>query len=186
MDFLTLENEIVDDYLPILELLSPVAEVAHPIHQSLDKIKIPNVKNLKYGKVVMLKQLLKETTTEAVVEAVAIVTKLPKESVYHFTIIPFYSIVNGIVAQLIEVSNMEQNELQSEDEDIVMIEAQASERMSKFGVLNTIDALAGGDVTKWELIEELPYMVVFSKLMMEKTKADIMRDVRAIQQRKNK
>lgn len=186
MDFLTLENQIIDEYLPILELLSPVTEVDDPIHESFGKIKIPNVKSLKYGNVVLLKRLLTEGTTDAIIEAVSIVTKLPKESVYYFTIIPFYSIYNSILSQLIEINNMENNELSSEDEDIVMIEAQANERMSKFGILNTIDNLAGGDLTKWKEIEEMPYMVVFTKLMMERTRGDIMRDVRAIQQRKNK
>lgn len=186
IDFLSLENQIIDDYLPILELLSPVAEVDDPISETFGKLKIPSVRSLKWGKVVTLKHLLSEGTTEAIIEAVSIITKLPKESVYHFTIIPFYSIYNGMLAQLIEINNMEVNELYSEDEDVVMIEAQANERMAKYGVINTIDSLAGGDITKWAEIEELPYMVVFTKLRMEKTRGDIKRDVKAIQERKNK
>ncbi|MGQ2984866.1 hypothetical protein [Flavobacterium sp.] len=186
-DFLTLEDEsIINDYLPILELLSPVTEILDPIHKSLGIVKVTPVRSLKFGEVFILRNLLTEGSGQSLIEAVGIVTKLPKETVLQFTIIPFYSIVNGIFTQLIEVDNMMQNELESEDEDIEMIEAQASERMSRFGIVNTIDNLAGGDILKWKAIQELPFMEVFTKLVMDKTKGDIMQDVRAIQERNRK
>jgi len=186
-DFLALGDEqLVNDYIQVLELLPAVDEVNDPVHPSFGKLKICPAKNLSLAEVITLRNLLNDGSIEAIIEAVSIVTKLPIESVWNFTIVPFYSIINGIVAQLIELGNMEQNELSSEDDDIVMIEAQASERMAKYGILNTIDSLAGGDILKWKEIERLPYMVVFTKLMMEKTKGEIMLDVKAIQQRKNK
>lgn len=186
-DFLTLEDEeLLNDYIQVLELLPPVNEVNDPVHEIFGKRKISHAKSLSFSEVITLRNLLNDGSIEAIIEAVSIVTKLPIESVWNFTIVPFYSILNGIVSQLIEIGNMEQNGLYSEDDDVVMIEAQANERMSKFGILNTIDSLASGDVLRWKEIEKLPYMVVFTKLMMEKTKSEIMQDVKAIQQRKNK
>lgn len=185
-EFLGSDIELVEEYLPILELLPPIKDVADPVHPAFGRVTVTPVKELSFGKVITIRNLMNESNIESILQSVSIVTKLPIESVRSFTIIPFYSIINGIIAQLTELSNMEINELAIDDEDIEMIEAQATERMSKFGILNTIDSLAGGDITKWKDIEELPYMVVFTKLMMEKTKGEIKRDVRVIQQRKNK
>lgn len=186
-DFVLLGDlETITQYQAILELLQPVQTVDDPVYCRFGKIEIKPVKSLKWGQVITLRALTSEGTIDAVIQAVSIVTGLPIESIWDFTIIPFYSIINGIVSQLIELGNMEQNELSFEDDDIVLIEAQATERMSRFGILNTIDSLAGGDLLKWKEIQELPYMTVFTKLMMEKTRSEIMKDVRAIQERKNK
>lgn len=38
--------------------------------------------------------------------------------------------------------------------------------------MNTVDALAGGDILKWESIQQLPYEKVYVKLLMNKTSAD--------------
>ncbi|MFD2324036.1 hypothetical protein [Mucilaginibacter galii] len=40
-----------------------------------------------------------------------------------------------------------------------------------FRYINTVNALAGGDVTKWNLILNLPYNRVLTKLLLNKTEA---------------
>ena len=189
--FLQLQNvETINQYLTVLEHLQPISEVANPAKKWYNRqpklIKIPPVKSLTFGEVTNIRQYMNEGTIEGVIEGVSIVTKIKKKLIYNFTIVPFYGIINSITQQLIELANMEYNELHSDDDDIVMIEAQASERMAKYGTLNIIDSLAEGDILRWKEIEKLPYMVVFTKLMMDKTRADIMKDVRKIQERKNK
>ena len=42
----------------------------------------------------------------------------------------------------------------------------------KFKYINTINALAGGDVTKWEDILAMPYERVLTKLLLNKTEAE--------------
>lgn len=42
----------------------------------------------------------------------------------------------------------------------------------KFKYINTINALAGGDVTKWHLILAMPYERVLTKLLLNKTEAE--------------
>ena len=46
------------------------------------------------------------------------------------------------------------------------------ERFAKYGYMMPIDSLAGGDVLKYELIKKVPYEVAFTKLSMEKDRAD--------------
>ncbi|MCD8740390.1 hypothetical protein LT679_07230 [Mucilaginibacter roseus] len=45
----------------------------------------------------------------------------------------------------------------------------------KFKHINTINALSGGDVTKWDLILNTPYERVLTKLLLNKTEADYQR-----------
>lgn len=49
------------------------------------------------------------------------------------------------------------------------------DRLEVFEEINVIDSLAGGDVLKWESIEQLPYEVVYTKLLKNKIDASIQR-----------
>ncbi|MBE9662014.1 hypothetical protein [Mucilaginibacter myungsuensis] len=40
-----------------------------------------------------------------------------------------------------------------------------------FKYINTINSLAGGDVTKWDTVLNLPYHTVLTKLLLNKTEA---------------
>ena len=42
----------------------------------------------------------------------------------------------------------------------------------KFGYVNTVNSLAGGDVTKWAQILNLPYAVILTKLLLNQTEAN--------------
>ncbi|MBS1525192.1 MAG: hypothetical protein JST19_06060 [Bacteroidetes bacterium] len=46
---------------------------------------------------------------------------------------------------------------------------------AKFKYINTVNALAGGDVTKWAEILALPYDRMLTKLLLNKTEADYQR-----------
>jgi hypothetical protein len=45
----------------------------------------------------------------------------------------------------------------------------------KFKYINTVNSLAGGDVTKWAEILALPYDRVLTKLLLNKTEAEYQR-----------
>jgi hypothetical protein len=45
----------------------------------------------------------------------------------------------------------------------------------KFKYINTVNALAGGDVTKWADVLNLPYDRVLTKLLLNKTEAEYQR-----------
>jgi len=42
----------------------------------------------------------------------------------------------------------------------------------KFKYINTVNALAGGDITKWSQILNMPYERVLTKLLLNKTEAE--------------
>lgn len=46
------------------------------------------------------------------------------------------------------------------------------ENLYKYGAFATIDILAGGDPLRYEAIEAIDYLVIFTKLRMEKERAD--------------
>ena len=45
----------------------------------------------------------------------------------------------------------------------------------KFKYINTINSLAGGDITKWEQILNMPYERILTKLLLNKTEAEYQR-----------
>lgn len=61
------------------------------------------------------------------------------------------------------IQQLEQTHLSSQpDPDM---EAAGVHELNQLGEINTIDSLAGGDILKWELVEQLPYHKVFDKLL---------------------
>ncbi|GGH03643.1 hypothetical protein GCM10007352_06380 [Mucilaginibacter phyllosphaerae] len=42
----------------------------------------------------------------------------------------------------------------------------------KFRYINTVNALAGGDITKWNQILAMPYERILTKLLLNKTEAE--------------
>jgi hypothetical protein len=58
--------------------------------------------------------------------------------------------------------------------------------LDELGVLNVVDALAGGDILKWDDIKALPYFQVFDKLRKNNLDAKIQKRYAAIQREKNK
>ncbi|MBD1394596.1 hypothetical protein [Mucilaginibacter glaciei] len=42
----------------------------------------------------------------------------------------------------------------------------------KFKYINTVNSLAGGDITKWESILAMPYERILTKLLLNKTEAE--------------
>ena len=45
----------------------------------------------------------------------------------------------------------------------------------RFSYVNTVNSLAGGDITKWTEILNMPYERVFTKLLLNKTEATYQR-----------
>jgi hypothetical protein len=50
----------------------------------------------------------------------------------------------------------------------------------KFKYINTINSLAGGDITKWDTVMNMPYERVLTKLLLNKTEAEYQRKYREI------
>ncbi|PZR20884.1 MAG: hypothetical protein DI539_09435 [Flavobacterium psychrophilum] len=187
-EFLQEGLEKIEDYLPFLELLQPTAEITHPKTQMM--IKVRDVRELTFGRVNELRINLQVPSLEALFESITFVTNLTEEEVMELTILDYYGTLASIKKGLEIISLMEENELGDDEDDdadeteILYRSVNASQRMARFGVMNTINCLAGGDITKFKAIEDLPFMVVFTKLVMNKTNEKINREVELL--RKNK
>ncbi|WP_144916744.1 hypothetical protein [Mucilaginibacter frigoritolerans] len=46
------------------------------------------------------------------------------------------------------------------------------QNFEKFKYINTINSLAGGDITKWAQILNMPYERILTKLLLNKTEAE--------------
>ena len=186
-DFCKLKDlEKVESYLNLLELLNPVYEVTDPRKWigKPKKIQLKNIKELTFGEVTTIKNNLANPSIESMIQMIMLVTGLEEKDCYNLTILDFYGTLAAITAQIIELANMEANELQNDDFDINLEAINANERMARFGVLNIINSLASDDVTKWQIIEDMPYMVVFTKLRMDKEKLAIQRELNELQRKK--
>lgn len=76
-----------------------------------------------------------------------------------------------VLHELKNIGNLEQEYLSSQmDPDV---KKAGGDKLIQFGELNVIDALAGGDILKWEAVENMPYHKIFDKLYKNKIEADI-------------
>lgn len=53
--------------------------------------------------------------------------------------------------------------------------------LNRFGYRTTLDSLAGGDVTKYEEILNMPYSHFYTKLVMDKATAEYQERLRELQ-----
>lgn len=186
-DFLKITDvKLINEYYFILELLRPVKTIPNPNYNKYkfwDKktpktLEIKPVEDLSFADVTNLRLGFNGNDIDKVIECIELVTGLKKKQILSFTITTFYGIINGIVQQLIEISNKEINELTDDYRDPIVESIKGYERMARFGTFNTIDSLAKGDILRWQEIEKLPYWLVFHKLMMDKENEQIARELR--------
>jgi len=85
------------------------------------------------------------------------------EKAYWVDVFEYY---NYIKAEVLRTVKLEEADL-SYEPDVDELGA-GIERYNQFGILVSIDRIAGGDVTKWETITEMPYRIVHSKLKLSK------------------
>lgn len=190
--FFQMKNlETVESYLLILECLQPSFSIANPKFRWWKKepktLRLREIKSLTFGEVTSIRNDFKSGNPEAIFSAIRTLTKLNDKEILEVRIIDFYSMISTIKQQLTEISNMEMNNLVADDSEF-NFEAEAvnaSQRMAKFGELTTIDFLANKDITKWKEIQDLPYMTVFAKLMINKEETAIQKEIANLQKKKN-
>jgi hypothetical protein len=69
------------------------------------------------------------------------------------------------------------------DTDLFMADI---ESLNVFGELNVIDAIAGGDALKWELVWTLKYSTIFDKLLKNKYEGIVQKNYKKIIENKSK
>ena len=81
------------------------------------------------------------------------------------------SFILWLIDEMKSINELESQYLKS-DPDIKMLQAGIN-KLDQFGILNTLDNLAKGDVLKYNAIRQMPYNVIFDKQYMEVVKSDI-------------
>lgn len=81
------------------------------------------------------------------------------------------SFILWIIDELKTIRELESNYLRS-DPDVKLLQAGIN-KLDQFGLMNTLDNLAKGDILKYDSIRQLPYNVVFDKQYLEVTKSEI-------------
>jgi hypothetical protein len=188
-DFFRLKDEkVVSDYLAVLDCLNPLKEMRNPNYRwykmNSKVLHIKAVRMLTFGEVTEIRNNFNQPSIESIIGAIRIVTQLKDKDIMSFTILQFYGIISYMKSELIDITNMEANELNDDSFDINVEAVNAKQRMGRFGVLNIIDSLAKENVLQWETIEKLPYMTVFTKLIMDNEKNKIQQEIAELQRKK--
>lgn len=81
------------------------------------------------------------------------------------------SFILWLIDEMKTIRELESNYLRS-DPDVKLLQAGIN-KLDQFGLMNTLDNLAKGDILKYDSIRELRYNVVFDKQYLEITKSEI-------------
>lgn len=128
-----------------------------------------------YSVIVKLKKLLQQQTAQTLTQVVELVFKISREQQIFIRLTDYFPALNYIVNGTEQIARMEMNRLSSPPRDELL--ASGIERMNAYGDLVTIDTLAGGDILKWSQVEAMPWRYIFTKLCMEKDRAEIQDNV---------
>lgn len=134
-------------------------------------ISVKSVELLPYGLVVNLRKVYIEQTAELIITAIEEVFKIDAPEQMKMDILDYFPLVNFILAGTEKIVEMEKRMLQTPSKP--ELEAAGVEDLQKYGELITIDNLSGGDILRHHEIEQLPWRKVFTKLCLEKDKAEV-------------
>lgn len=81
------------------------------------------------------------------------------------------SFILWLIDEMKTIRELESNYLRS-DPDVKLLQAGIN-KLDQFGLMNTLDNLAKGDILKYDSIRQLSYNVVFDKQYLEVTKSEI-------------
>lgn len=163
-DFLKKDIETIEEYIGILKYINPT--------KTKNKIFDMTLRNVQ-----SIKDYLLEGTFEELIKCAIITEEKTEKEILSIGIVEFWGIIQGIVKQIEDINHMERVSLTSEHANFKAEAVNYSEKMSKFGIYNTIDRLANGDITKYETILDLPYADVFTKMYMDRVKSDLEKDM---------
>jgi hypothetical protein len=128
---------------------------------------------MKLKHVEFIKQTIDSGNVSDLVEVVSKVQKVPEEKVLDMPIIKFFGIMASIRSQLKVIVKAEENGLTPSHIDLKWEAVNGSQKMSKFGIYNTLESLSGGDALKYQSYMNMNYAEVFTILLMRKTSSDL-------------
>lgn len=171
-DYLQQGAEVHEEYRLYLKYL-PAKSTKKQIHE----LKLKHVEEIKVQ--------AQKTDIEAHVMIICLCDKKQKEDIYNYPIVEFFSKLNFVKENLERIISAEKIALTSKHVNIKFEQVDGASRLQKFGIYNTLDQLADGDILKYRKILNLKYSEVFAKLNLDRVKADIMQDMNNIKDKKN-
>ncbi len=160
-EFLQQKSELIEKYLNLLQFINPVKTEREVFH-------------MKFKHVERIKDALTGEDNEELLKVIAKVQKCSIEDLMQYTIIDFFGVVNSVRKQVEKINDAEDRLNGQGAVNVKWQMVRGSEQMAIFGVYNTLEYLASGDITKYKQIENMEYAEVFTVLRM-KQKAEQLR-----------
>jgi len=167
-----LEIEDINFYITTGLLINPNSWGSEPITE------------WKYGKVMELLMMFEvEITLPDVVSIVSFATDKKKSIIENKLWHDVFSFYNWLNKEVERVNGyLSTLAISSSNEE----DAAGISEFNQFGAFATIDRLSGGDPLKYDAIEAMPFMVIFTKLKLNKVEYEYNERFREIMRLKNK
>lgn len=169
--FLRKDIKVIEQYINVLKYLKP-----YETKKKIFDLRLRDVQDTKDN--------LAAGTFEDIIKCVMLTEELTYEEVLKMGIVEFWGLVKSITKQIEDINHMESVSLTSEYPNFKWEAVGGSEKLSKFGIYNTLDKLSDGDILKYEAILDLPYADVFVKLYMDRIKGDLQHEMSQLKTRR--
>ena len=158
--FLEQGIEKIEEYMGLMRYMKPIET-----KRQIFDLRLRDVQDVKDN--------LAEGTFKELIRCVEIAEDLDKEEVMKMKIVDFWGKVLSVKKQIEDINHMERVSLSTDRTNFHWEAVNGGDRLAKFGIYNTLDTLADGDILKYEAVLDLPYADVFTKMYMNRVKADI-------------
>ncbi len=167
IDFLNQDTDLINRYSIALRYVKPIET-----ERKVFEMKLKHVE--------FIKQTFEGGTEVDLIKIVSKVQKCTKEEVLDFDIVKFFRIIASIREQISLIVKAEESSLTPSEVSVKWQIVNGSEKMSKFGIYNTLESLSGGDATKYQHYMDMQYSEVFTILLMRKTASDLQHEMNKI------
>lgn len=167
IEFLNQGQDLIENYVVALSYLKP-----RKTKRQLFDMKLKHVE--------LIKTTIDSGQDRDLIKIMSKVQKCTEEEVLDFPILEFFGLLKSIREQLKIIVTAEENALTPSESNLKWEAVNGGERMSKFGIFNTLEMLSGGDATKYKYYLNLSYSEVFTILLMRKTASDLAREMEKI------
>lgn len=154
------DAELINEYVVALRYIKPISTERQIISLTLREVE-------------EIKKQINSGNDKDLIKIIATVQGVKEKEVYKLKIIKFFGLVSSIREQLETIFRAEENALKPNHIDMKWQAVNGSERMSKFGIYNTLESISGGDASKYEYFMNMSYSEVFTILLMRKTQSDL-------------
>lgn len=160
IDFMNQPPELIGQYLVVMKYIRPQATKCR-------------ILNMKLKHVEMIKQGINSGDDLDLIRMVSKIQGIKKKAVLELPIIYFFGLIASIKEQVSLIIKAEENGLTPCYTDLKWEAVNGSERMSRFGIYNTLESLSGGDALKYKKYMNMDYSEIFTILLMRKTASEL-------------